>query len=217
MLWICHLGACAWWHRCILQAQSALWNVSTSPFSETPPGAWLPWRQEPPGVEGMLPSLSVFSKPLHFSPFSSFSLHFNSVASQRFLFQAAEHCISLTPLHTWFNFQLAWDAREIIWLLRLVGVLDVPSFPPVPPAPAKLFRVGCQADTRVCTHPLPSLVLFYAICSELEVWAARRNHLEISAPASAASCEVGSGLSGARGSLSGGGFKNCWVLVKAVM
>lgn len=155
-------------------------NVSTSPLSETSPGARLPWGQELPAVEGTLSSLSTFSEPLHLSSFSSFSLHFNGVASQRFLFQAAERCISLTPLHTWFNFQLAWDARAIIRFLRLLGVLDVPSFSPVPPQPLqKLFRVGCQADMQVFSHPLPSLVLFYTICSELKVWAARRDHLEI--------------------------------------
>lgn len=57
---------------------------------------------------------SAFPEPLHFSSFSPFPPHFSGMASQRFLFQAAEHCISLAPLHTWFNFQLAWDAREII-------------------------------------------------------------------------------------------------------
>lgn len=150
-----------------------------------------------------------------FSSFSSFSLHFNSVASQRFLFQTAERCISLTPLHTWFNFQLAWDAREIIWFFWLVGILDVLSFPPVPPAPAKLFRVGCQADTQVFSHPLPSLVLFYTICSQLKGLSCQKESLgNHSAPTSAASREVGSGLCGCRGSLSGGGFKTVGFLLK---
>lgn len=158
---------------------------------------------------GRLPFLSIFTGHLNFASFSSFSPHFNGMVSQRFLLSTAEHCISLTPLHTWFNFQLASDASKIIWLLWLLGVLDLPSFPPVPPIPCKAFPCGL-IGRHSGFHPPPFLFVnaFYTICSELKVWAARRNNWQISVPTSAALRRVGSGLSGCRGGLSVGGFKN---------